>query len=184
MWSVWSVWLCTCTCFIICIAQAVVLIRNQCKHDVMYSVNVKHCVKINCCIQHCIQYIHTPSHCTHPHTSHTLTLHTPSHFTHPHTAIPASITTPLPSPQLAFMERSLQLTCVADGAPPPSYIWTKESVPLANNLAFEVSDSGLLTIVTVDISSGGNYTCVATNAVGGQVVGSASTSTIVTAIGE
>ncbi len=82
------------------------------------------------------------------------------------------------------MERSLQLTCVADGAPPPSYIWTKESVPLANNLAFEVSDSGLLTIVTVDISSGGNYTCVATNAVGGQVVGSASTSTIVTAIGK
>ena len=132
--------------------------------------SVKYCVKITCCMQH--SFCMT---CTHPHT---LTIYTP------HTAIPASITTPLPSPQVAFMERSLQLTCAAAGAPPPSYIWTKESVPLANSLAFEVSDSGLLTILTVDSSSGGNYTCVATNAVGDQVVGTASTSTIVTAIGE
>ncbi len=46
--------------------------------------------------------LHTPSHFTHPHTSHTLTLHTPSHFTHPHTLTGITPLGDNPPPKYAF----------------------------------------------------------------------------------
>ncbi len=74
------------------------------------------------------------------------------------------------------------LTCDATGAPPPSYIWTKESVPLGSSTSFNLSEAGILTILNVELGSGGNYTCVASNSVGEVTVGTASTSTLITAI--
>lgn len=73
--------------------------------------------------------------------------------------------------------------CTADGAPPPTYMWMKESVPLAHSRNFDLSIDGILRIENVEASSGGNYTCRASNDVGGNEVGSAETSTVLTTIG-
>lgn len=96
--------------------------------------------------------------------------------------VPPSFITPLATSQIAFMDQPLNLTCRADGAPPPTYVWTKESVPLSSGSAFDLLENGVLTVLNVDSTSGGNYTCVASNSVEGMMVGSASTSTILTAI--
>ena len=74
--------------------------------------------------------------------------------------------------------------CSADGAPPPSYIWLKESVPLSDGPDFDLSVEGVLRITNVESSSGGNYTCTASNRVGGREVGRDETSTFLSVIGE
>ena len=93
--------------------------------------------------------------------------------THTHAAIGASITSELPSQQVLFSGSPISLGCSATGAPPPTYQWIKDGVPLAeSSTQFQVnSNTGSLTIDSVDNTYSGDHTCRATNRIGDRVIG-------------
>ena len=69
------------------------------------------------------------------------------------------------------------------GAPPPSYLWMKEGIPL-NMEAFDFSLPGVLTINDVASTHAGNYTCTAVNKIGERVIGQVTSTAELSVIGE
>ena len=90
-----------------------------------------------------------------------------------------------PSDQVVFIGQPLQLTCTATGAPPPTYQWFKDLLPISSSSSVSVDGaSGRLHIGTTDGSHAGRYTCRATNEVAGVgIIGGISTSADVYVIG-
>ena len=83
---------------------------------------------------------------------------------------------PLSSPQFTASPAAVvvaagetaRLTCGATGEPPPSVAWYREGGgEVSNGGRFTVNtDTGELTVAAVELSDGGGYYCVASNAVG------------------
>ena len=89
------------------------------------------------------------------------------------------------SDQVVFIGHPLQLTCTATGAPPPTYQWFKDLLPLSPSPSVSVdSVSGRLYIGSTYASHTGRYTCTATNEIAGVgIVGNVTTSADVYVIG-
>ena len=89
------------------------------------------------------------------------------------------------SDQVVFIGQPLQLTCTAAGAPPPTYRWFKDLLPISSSSSVSVDGaSGRLHIGTTDGSHAGRCTCRATNEVAGVgIIGDISTSADVYVIG-
>jgi len=58
---------------------------------------------------------------------------------------------------------TVMLTCVATGNPIPCVVWLKDGSPLSGNA---LDRNGILYIREFTMQNSGNYTCVATSALG------------------
>ena len=89
----------------------------------------------------------------------------------PAVSLPPSIVAPQGDP--------LSLDCGATGTPPPTVVWYKDGRLLSGNGRVTVSPSDrVVTITSLHSIDEGNYTCVASNRVGG-----ASATSILTVLG-
>ena len=94
----------------------------------------------------------------------------------PYTIPPLLSPDPLSSPQFTASPAAVvvaagetaRLACGATGEPPPSVAWYREGGgEVGNGGRFTVNtDTGELTVAAVELSDGGGYYCVASNAVG------------------
>ncbi|XP_069009305.1 hemicentin-1 [Embiotoca jacksoni] len=67
---------------------------------------------------------------------------------------------------LAPVDSSVTLQCQAEGSPPPSVTWHKDSQLLSESVRQRVLSSGSLHIAFIQPSDAGRYTCTAANAAG------------------
>ena len=88
----------------------------------------------------------------------------------PHVLPPDAGTSPQfvaqPSNRILALERDAVLDCGVTGTPPPSVTWYKDDATLALDARVQQLVSGSLSVSDVRLSDGGDYYCVASNAVG------------------
>ena len=77
------------------------------------------------------------------------------------------IFTQQPTNTIAVLGLSIDLTCQATGDPPPTYIYTHNNSPVANDTSRGVTiANGKLTLEKYQASDAGQYVCTATNSEG------------------
>ena len=97
------------------------------------------------------------------------------------TAISAEIQQDLPLNTIVFRNQPASLDCIATGAPPPSYQWLKDNIPLSEPFEINPTNGTLRISIAADVHNG-QYRCRATNQIGTRVIGRDETSTTVTVI--
>lgn len=103
----------------------------------------------------------------------------------PSSVIPVRVSVFLPPRQVAFEGQAFNMSCSAEGAPPPTYAWHKSGIRLQSGSTFDVGNDGGLVIHTVDGSLEGNYMCSATNTLpNSTIIATDSTSTNLRTISE